>query len=36
MSNKPFISVRDLSKHYVSRGVKLSILEGVSFDIAKG
>lgn len=36
MSNKPFISVRDLSKHYVSRGVKLSILEGISFDIAKG
>jgi len=36
MSNKPFISVRDLSKHYVSRGVKLSILDGISFDIAKG
>eukprot|EP01132_Coremiostelium_polycephalum_P006517 gene6517-8079_t len=36
MSNKPFISVRNLSKHYVSRGVKLSILDGISFDIAKG
>lgn len=36
MSNKPFISVRNLSKHYVSRGVKLSILGDISFDIAKG
>lgn len=36
MSNKPLVSVRDLTKHYVSRGVKLSILEGISFDIAKG
>jgi peptide/nickel transport system ATP-binding protein len=36
MTATPFISVRDLAKHYVSRGTRLNILEGISFDIAKG
>ncbi len=36
MSAAPFLTVRDLAKHYVSRGTKLNILEGISFDIAKG
>ncbi|OHV18724.1 ATP-binding cassette domain-containing protein [Rhizobium sp. RMa-01] len=34
--NAPLLSVRDLSKHYISRGARLNILEGISFDIAKG
>ncbi|ANM14942.1 MULTISPECIES: ABC transporter ATP-binding protein [unclassified Rhizobium] len=34
--NAPLLSVRDLSKHYTSRGTRLNILEGISFDIAKG
>ena len=36
MSAAPLLSVRDLAKHYVSRGTRLNILEGISFDIAKG
>ncbi|EJT02453.1 oligopeptide/dipeptide ABC transporter ATP-binding protein [Rhizobium sp. CCGE 510] len=32
----PLLSVRDLSKHYTSRGTRLNILEGISFDIGKG
>ncbi|MBP2447987.1 ABC transporter ATP-binding protein [Rhizobium leguminosarum] len=32
----PLLSVRDLSKHYTSRGARLNILEGISFDIGKG
>lgn len=36
MSAAPFLSVRDLAKHYISRGTRLNILDGISFDIAKG
>jgi peptide/nickel transport system ATP-binding protein len=36
MNSAPFLSVRDLAKYYVSRGTRLDILEGVSFDVAKG
>ncbi|RFB88631.1 peptide ABC transporter ATP-binding protein [Rhizobium leguminosarum bv. trifolii] len=32
----PLLSVRDLSKHYTSRGTRLNILESISFDIGKG
>ncbi|EUB98862.1 oligopeptide/dipeptide ABC transporter, ATPase subunit [Rhizobium sp. CF080] len=32
----PLLSVRDLAKHYKSRGTKLTILQGISFDIGKG
>ncbi|MBB4567231.1 ABC transporter ATP-binding protein [Rhizobium leucaenae] len=32
----PLLSVRDLEKHYTSRGAKLNILQGISFDIGKG
>ena len=32
----PLLSVRDLSKHYISRGAKLTILRDISFDIGKG
>ncbi|MBB3456064.1 peptide/nickel transport system ATP-binding protein [Rhizobium sp. BK313] len=31
----PLLSVRDLGKHYTSRGTKLNVLQGISFDIAK-
>jgi len=34
--NEPLLRVRDLAKHYTSRGTKLHILEGISFDIGKG
>ncbi|MBB5663712.1 peptide/nickel transport system ATP-binding protein [Rhizobium leguminosarum] len=34
--NAPLLSVRGLSKHYTSRGTRLNILEGISFDIGKG
>ncbi|OHV77011.1 ABC transporter ATP-binding protein [Rhizobium sp. LCM 4573] len=34
--SEPFLSVRDLEKHYTSRGTKLTILQGISFDIGKG
>jgi len=33
---EPLLSVRDLAKHYTSRGTKLTILQGISFDIGKG
>jgi len=33
---EPLLSVRDLSKHYTSRGTRLTILQGISFDIGKG
>lgn len=36
MTGAPLLSVRDLTKHYVSRGTRLNILQGISFDIAKG
>ena len=36
MTTIPFLSVRDLAKHYVSRGTKFNILDGISFDIGKG
>lgn len=36
MTDAPLLSVRDLTKHYVSRGTQLNILQGISFDIAKG
>ncbi|WFU11331.1 ATP-binding cassette domain-containing protein (plasmid) [Rhizobium sp. CB3090] len=32
----PLLSVRDLGKHYTSRGTKLNVLQGISFDIGKG
>ena len=32
----PLLSVRDLSKHYTSRGTRLNILQGISFDLGKG
>jgi len=31
----PLLSVRDLGKHYTSRGTKLNVLQDISFDIAK-
>jgi peptide/nickel transport system ATP-binding protein len=34
--SEPLLSVRDLSKHYTSRGARLTILQGISFDIGKG
>lgn len=34
--SEPLLSVRDLSKHYTSRGARLNILQGISFDIGKG
>src|SRR3954471_23190922 len=34
--SEPLLSVRDLSKHYTSRGTRLNILENISFDIGKG
>ncbi|MDL2401934.1 ABC transporter ATP-binding protein [Rhizobium mayense] len=34
--SEPLLSVRDLGKHYTSRGTKLNILQNISFDIAKG
>jgi peptide/nickel transport system ATP-binding protein len=34
--SEPLLSVRDLSKHYTSRGTRLNILQGISFDIGKG
>ncbi|MGG7576260.1 ABC transporter ATP-binding protein [Rhizobium sp. Nf11,1] len=34
--SEPLLSVRDLGKHYTSRGTKLSILQDISFDIGKG
>jgi peptide/nickel transport system ATP-binding protein len=33
---EPLLAVRDLAKSYPSRGATLRILEGISFDIAKG
>ena len=33
---EPLLSVRDLSKHYTSRGAKLTILQNISFEIDKG
>jgi len=33
---EPLLSVRDLGKHYTSRGTNLTILHGISFDIGKG
>ncbi|ARQ08724.1 oligopeptide ABC transporter ATP-binding protein [Rhizobium etli] len=34
--SEPLLSVRDLGKDYTSRGTKLTILRGISFDIGKG
>ncbi|AVA25112.1 oligopeptide/dipeptide ABC transporter ATP-binding protein [Rhizobium sp. NXC24] len=34
--SEPLVSVRDLGKHYTSRGTKLNVLQNISFDIAKG
>ncbi|WP_434712049.1 ATP-binding cassette domain-containing protein [Rhizobium sp. YTUHZ045] len=34
--SEPRLSVRDLGKHYTSRGTKLTILQDISFDIGKG
>ncbi|MBX5140074.1 ATP-binding cassette domain-containing protein [Rhizobium lentis] len=34
--SEPLLSVRDLGKHYTSRGTKLTILQDISFDIGKG
>ncbi|MDK4741096.1 ATP-binding cassette domain-containing protein [Rhizobium sp. CNPSo 3464] len=34
--SEPLLSVRDLGKHYTSRGTKLNVLQNISFDIAKG
>jgi peptide/nickel transport system ATP-binding protein len=34
--SEPLLSVRDLAKHYTSRGTKLTILQAISFDIGKG
>ncbi|WFU06529.1 ATP-binding cassette domain-containing protein (plasmid) [Rhizobium sp. CB3171] len=34
--SEPLLSVRDLGKHYTSRGMKLNVLQNISFDIAKG
>ncbi len=34
--SEPLLSVRDLSKHYTSRGARLNILQGISFDIGRG
>ena len=34
--SEPLLSVRDLAKHYTSRGTQLTILQGISFDIGKG
>jgi peptide/nickel transport system ATP-binding protein len=34
--SEPLLSVRDLAKHYTSRGTRLTILQGISFDIGKG
>ncbi|MEZ2128553.1 MULTISPECIES: ABC transporter ATP-binding protein [unclassified Sinorhizobium] len=36
MTDAPLLSVRDLTKHYISRGTRLNILQGISFDIGKG
>jgi peptide/nickel transport system ATP-binding protein len=33
--SEPLLSVRDLGKHYMSRGTKLNVLQGISFDIGK-
>jgi peptide/nickel transport system ATP-binding protein len=33
--SEPLLSVRDLGKHYTSRGTKLNVLQGISFDIGK-
>ena len=33
--SEPLLSVRDLAKHYTSRGTKLNVLQDISFDIAK-
>ncbi|SCB60940.1 peptide/nickel transport system ATP-binding protein [Rhizobium aethiopicum] len=34
--SEPLLSVRDLGKHYTSRGARLTILQDISFDIGKG
>ncbi|WP_064693781.1 ABC transporter ATP-binding protein [Rhizobium aegyptiacum] len=34
--SEPLLSVRDLGKHYTSRGTRLTILQDISFDIGKG
>jgi peptide/nickel transport system ATP-binding protein len=34
--NEPLLRVRNLAKHYTSRGTKLHILQDISFDIDKG
>ncbi|MBB2699378.1 ATP-binding cassette domain-containing protein [Rhizobium phaseoli] len=34
--SEPLLSVRDLGKDYTSRGARLTILRGISFDIGKG
>ena len=34
--SEPLVAVRDLAKHYPSRGTALRILENISFDIARG
>ncbi|AYG62818.1 ATP-binding cassette domain-containing protein [Rhizobium jaguaris] len=34
--SEPLLSVRDLGKHYTSRGTELNVLQDISFDIAKG
>ncbi|MEK1890943.1 MAG: oligopeptide/dipeptide ABC transporter ATP-binding protein [Phyllobacterium sp.] len=36
MTPMPLLCVRDLAKHYLSRGTKLNILDGISFHIDKG
>ncbi len=36
MKSAPFLSVKNLSKTYVSRGKSLRILDGIAFDIAHG
>ncbi|UIY27360.1 ABC transporter ATP-binding protein (plasmid) [Rhizobium leguminosarum] len=36
LDEHPLLSVRDLSKHYTSRGTRLNILQGISFDLGKG
>ncbi|WP_047458896.1 ABC transporter ATP-binding protein [Rhizobium rhizogenes] len=34
--NEPLLSVRNLAKHYTTRGTKTSVLQDISFDIGKG
>jgi peptide/nickel transport system ATP-binding protein len=34
--SEALLSVRDLTKHYTSRGTRLTILRSISFDIGKG